>query len=157
MKNPATSAELGPLSVEFFLNADAAQIGTEEPGRLESLTAFVLTQESASGAWDITISLVDDATLRQLHKQFMDVDTPTDVMTFPHDMETGDIHGGDIVISIDHARNRAVEWGLSPIEEIRYLTIHGLLHLTGWRDESENERQRMLARQQVLIDLFEQR
>lgn len=156
MTNRETCADLAPLSVVFFLNAEANLFGGEGLDRLEALTAFVLTREGGSGTWDVTVSLVDDATLQQLHKQFLGVDTPTDVMTFPQDMETGDNHGGDIVISADHARNRAIEWGLNPGEEIRFLIVHGLLHLLGWRDETDIERQRMLERQQVLIDQFEE-
>jgi rRNA maturation RNase YbeY len=119
---------------------------------LEALAAFVLSSEGATGSWDITVALVDDARLRSLHRDFMGLDTPTDIMTFPADESAGEHKGGELAISVDHAMTQAAEWGLSPGEEIAFLSVHGLLHLLGWRDDTNEQRQRMLERQQDLID-----
>ncbi len=124
--------------------------------RLESLTAFVLSAEGATGSWEITVALVDDARLQSLHRDFMGIDTPTDIMTFPADESAGEIQGGELVISVDHAMTQAGAWGFSPEDEIAFLVVHGLLHLTGWRDDTEEQRERMLARQEDLIDRWRQ-
>ena len=47
-------------------------------------------------------------------------------------------------------------WGHSPDEEIAFLVVHGLLHLAGWRDDTEEQRQGMLARQDDLIERWRQ-
>jgi rRNA maturation RNase YbeY len=49
-----------------------------------------------------------------------------------------------------------VAWGHSPEEEIAFLVVHGLLHLVGWRDDTEEQRERMLRRQHDLIDRWRQ-
>ena len=119
---------------------------------LQALARFVLSAEGATGAWEITVAFVDDARLQSLHRDFMGLDTPTDIMTFPSDEPAGEIQGGELVISVDHALTQAVAWGLTPREEIAFLVIHGLLHLCGWRDETDERRERMLSRQHDLID-----
>ncbi len=119
---------------------------------LKSLANAVLQQEAAPGVWEITVALVADDRLQALHRDFMGIDTPTDIMTFPGAESGEELQSGEIVISVDHAMTRAGSWGLSPADEIRFLVIHGLLHLLGWRDETEHDRARMLTRQQVLLD-----
>ena len=124
---------------------------------LETLAAFVLSSEGATGYWEITVALVDDARLQSLHRDFMGIDTPTDIMTFPADESAGENQGGELAISVDHAMTQAVEWDLSPGDEIAFLTVHGLLHLLGWRDDTNEQSQSMLERQQDLIQQWRQR
>jgi probable rRNA maturation factor len=118
---------------------------------MEALAAFILSAEGARGPWEITVALVDDARLQALHRDFMGLDTPTDIMTFPNDEPAGEIQGGELVISLDHAITQSAAWGLSPSEEIEFLIVHGLLHLCGWRDDTDKQRERMLSRQHDLI------
>ena len=144
------------LDLSFSLVADAevpSDVGSDE---LESLSAFVLAAERATGFWEITAALVDDARLQALHRDFMGIDTPTDIMTFPASDSAGETQGGELAISVDHAMTQASAWGHSPAEEIAFLVAHGLLHLAGWRDDTDEQRQRMLAWQQDLIDRWRQ-
>jgi rRNA maturation RNase YbeY len=122
---------------------------------LEHLAEFVLGAEEATGSWDVTVVLVDDERLQTLHRDFMAIDEPTDIMTFPAD-DAPRASGGELVISVDHARSQAGAWGLTPAAEIQFLVVHGLLHLLGWRDDSDQQRQTMLARQQELFDSWQQ-
>jgi probable rRNA maturation factor len=120
------------------------------------LAAFVLAAEGATGPWEITVALVDDARLQSLHRDFMGIDTPTDIMTFPADEPAGETQGGELVISVDHAVTQAVAWDFSPEEEIAFLVVHGLLHLCGWRDDTDEQRERILGRQHALMDQWRQ-
>jgi probable rRNA maturation factor len=146
--SPPSSA---PLALAFALVAEAPAPGGVDAADLERLAAFALAAESAAGPWEVTVALVDDARLQALHRDFMGIDEPTDIMTFPLDAEEAAV-GGELVISVDHARTQAAAWGLSPAEEIQFLVMHGLLHLLGWRDETETHRAAMLARQEALFD-----
>jgi probable rRNA maturation factor len=140
------------LDLSFSLVADAEVPSGVASGELESLAAFVLTAEGSTGIWEITVALVDDARLQSLHRDFMGIDTPTDIMTFPAGESAGETRGGELAISVDHAMTQGGAWGHSPDAEIAFLVAHGLLHLAGWRDDTEEERRRMLARQHHLID-----
>jgi rRNA maturation RNase YbeY len=145
------------LDLSFSLVTEAEPPLGIVSDELETLAAFVLSSEGATGYWEITVALVDDARLQSLHRDFMGIDTPTDIMTFPADESAGENQGGELAISVDHAITQAVEWGLSPGDEIAFLTVHGLLHLLGWRDDTNEQRQSMLERQQDLFAHWRQR
>ena len=148
----STGSGSKPIDLSFSLVNEADARPGIDSDDLETLAAFVLAVEGATGSWEITVALVDDAQLQALHRDFMGIDTPTDIMTFPTDASGDEDQGGELVISVDHAVSQAASWGLSPADEIRFLVTHGLLHLLGWRDDTDEERQRMLERQQQLID-----
>lgn len=126
------------------------------PQELPELAESVLIAEGASGIWSVAVVFTDDASLRTLHRDFMGIDTETDVMTFPADNPAGAASkGGDIVISVERAADHAANFHQSAWEESRFLVVHGLLHLCGWADETDEQRSQMLARQAELLELFE--
>jgi rRNA maturation RNase YbeY len=144
------------LDLSFSLVADAESPPGVASDELESLAAFVLAAEGATGIWEITVALMDDVRLQALHRDFMGIDTPTDIMTFPAGDSADEAQGGELAISVDHAMTQGSAWGHLPEEEIAFLVVHGLLHLVGWRDDTVEQRQRMLARQHDLIDQWRQ-
>ena len=144
------------LDLSFSLVKEAEPPPSLVSDELETLATFVLSSEGATGDWEITVALVDDARLQSLHRDFMGIDTPTDIMTFPADESAGELQGGELAISVDHAKTQAVAWGLSPTEEIVFLVVHGLLHLCGWRDDTDERRQSMLDRQHDLFERWRQ-
>jgi probable rRNA maturation factor len=137
-----------PLSLELALVAGSEAGELADEAQLRALAGSILEAEGASGPWEIAVALVSDDELQSLHLQFMGVDEPTDIMTFPFGEGT---LGGDLAISADHALARAAEWGNSPVEEIQFLVAHGVLHLLGWQDTSPEQREAMLARQEELV------
>jgi probable rRNA maturation factor len=145
------------LDLSFSLVTETEAPPGVSSDELETLASFVLSSEKATGSWEITTALVDDARLQSLHRDFMGIDTPTDIMTFPAETPAGETQGGELAISVDHAMTQAVAWGLSPGEEIAFLVVHGLLHLCGWRDDTDEQREKMLERQHDLIDRWQQR
>lgn len=142
------------VSLDFSFEPMAIVPFAIDPERMAGITRFVLEQQDASGQWTIVVAAVSDDHLQGLHLDFMGIDEPTDVMTFPIS-ESGGEQGGDIAISLDHALARGVEWGNAPAEEIEFLLAHGLLHLLGWRDEDEAQRTAMLKRQTELLQAFQ--
>lgn len=140
------------FSLEFSLVAETDVPAGVSETRLEALTHFILAAEEATGSWEVSIALVGDERLQALHRDFMGVDAPTDIMTFPFGGEPGSPEaGGELVVSVDHAKTQAAAWGLTPAGEVEFLTAHGVLHLLGWRDDTDDARDRMLARQELLI------
>ncbi len=126
--------------------------------RLPSLARFVLEREGASGAWSVAVVFTDDGRLRALHRTFMGLDTETDVMTFPSSEPGRGVDaatGGDVVVSVERAAAQAADYGHSASEEVRFLVVHGLLHLCGWDDRTPDQRDRMLERQARLLAAFD--
>ncbi|MCA1963104.1 MAG: rRNA maturation RNase YbeY [Prosthecobacter sp.] len=91
---------------------------------------------------DIEITLVTDAEIARVHGEFLDDPTPTDVITFHH---------GEILISAETAAAAAPEHGQSLDEELALYLIHGLLHLSGWEDETPADAAAMAQTQAALL------
>lgn len=112
--------------------------------------------------------LTSDSEIRELNRQYLHRDHPTDVLAFwqseerplPTFDQKPSTKGpppvlGDVVISVDTARRQAEENGLTLEQELGLLTIHGVLHLLGHEDETPARRKKMQRRQQeILAHLF---
>ena len=124
-----------------------------------SLMNHILNVEGVEEPWLIGIQFVDDPTMQAAHAEYMDIDEPTDIMTFPYadedDVWGNDQLGGDLIISVDRARDNALSVGWDVTDELFFLIAHGLLHLLGWDDHTDADRERMLARQRELMDSWE--
>ena len=106
---------------------------------------------------EISVLLMEDVGIRQLNKEFRNVDKATDVLSFPQNSDEGpvipgEIILGDIAISLDKAKLQAKEHGLAFKEEIILLLIHGILHLLGYDHEiSEQEEIKMRKKTRELF------
>ena len=103
------------------------------------LGVWVMSQMRVSTQSDLTIMFVDPDPIAQLHMRWMNLEGPTDVMSFPMDeLRPGDggteMEGvlGDIVLCPWVAAQQALAAGHSTMEEMMLLTIHGILHLLGY-------------------------
>ena len=91
----------------------------------------------------VSITLVGDARMRTLNRNFRAADRPTDVLSFPlHDRTQRDVLG-DIVISVDTAVRQAAAYDAPLQRELERLLIHGILHLVGHDHHRPRERARM--------------
>ena len=106
---------------------------------------------------EISVLFMEDIGIRQLNKEFRNVDKATDVLSFPQNSDEGpvipgEIILGDIAISLDKAKLQAKEHGLAFKEEIILLLIHGILHLLGYDHEiSEQEEIKMRKKTRELF------
>ena len=90
---------------------------------------------------DINYIFVDDETMLDINRRFIGHDYYTDHIGF--DYSEDDALSGDIYISLDTVKTNAEKFGATFDEELRRVIIHGLLHLCGLRDETDEERQQM--------------
>lgn len=118
---------------------------------LAELCCFALGQELAEGAWSVTLAFTTDDHMTQLHETFMSTSGTTDIMTFPFD----DDPGGDIAISVAQADRQRHQGNWELADELRFLVVHGVLHLTGWDDGTLEDRDAMLSRQREIVALFQ--
>lgn len=148
---------------ELTMESDVELPASLSETQVLSLISTVLEAESVEESWQVGIQFVDDPTMQAAHVEFMDIDEPTDIMTFPYSSDDGediwgdDQAGGDLMISVDRARANAIDAGWSETDELYFLITHGILHLLGWDDHSEADRDAMLARQHELLQLWRER
>ena len=117
--------------------------------KLKSIVRRVLRAEGIEAS-RIELALVDDSTIRDLHRRFLRLDTPTDVLTFPFH-EQGHSPSGEIVISVETAAREGPRHGLSAEAEVFLYAIHGILHLCGYDDQHASDARRMRCRQESLL------
>ncbi len=96
--------------------------------------------ENFEGQSEVDVTLVNDEMIREINKEHRDIDSATDVLSFPLgengefdiNPETEAKMLGDIVISVDHAIHQAELYGHGLEREIAFLTVHSMLHLLGY-------------------------
>jgi probable rRNA maturation factor len=120
------------------------------PSDLLEKAAQAVLDLSGAPAGDLTIALVNDARIQRLN-----LDAPTDVLSFPADQadpETGQRYLGDVIISFARAAEQARERGHTVEAEIQLLVVHGVLHLLGHDHAETGEKQRMWAAQAEVLE-----
>ena len=159
------------------LNIDC-EIG-EMPIGLEDLLnrvmAACLKVEGVPENCAANMLITDDATIHEINREQRGVDRATDVLSFPsiqypagttardnirllrreYDPDAGGLYLGDIVISLEHARAQALEFGHSAEREIGYLTAHSLFHLMGYDHMTDGDKAVMRARDEAAMALVD--
>jgi probable rRNA maturation factor len=103
---------------------------------------------------DLTLFLTGDERIRLLNRDFLGIDAPTDVLSFPADEpdpETGRRYLGDVVLSVPRAAEQAEARGHALAAEVQLLVVHGMLHLLGHDHAGAEEKARMWAAQSEVL------
>jgi probable rRNA maturation factor len=123
------------------------------PDMLERAALAVLAHQSANG--DLTIVLTDDAQMHELNRDYLGIDAPTDVLSFPAsetDPENARRYLGDILISVQRANEQARAAGHALAAEVQLLAVHGTLHLLGYDHAEADEKARMWKAQAEVLE-----
>ena len=104
---------------------------------------------------ELSIAVVADETMSQLHASYLGVAGPTDVLTFELDEdESGQVISGEVVICIDEARRQAQLRDSTIDKELLLYALHGLLHLCGFDDRTQaGYRQMHRKEDEILMQL----
>ena len=124
-----------------------------------------LSNESYGQKCQVSVTFTDNEGIRELNKKFREMDKPTDVLSFPLLDFEGDCEEppidelisnlGDIVISLERAKEQAEEFGHSFAREVAFLTVHSMLHLLGYdHEKGEEEDKEMRARQSEIMKIM---
>lgn len=121
-----------------------------------------LDYESFNNDVEVSVTYTDNEGIRKLNHEFRGIDKETDVLSFPlTDFDGGEeppvdeptVGLGDIVISLERAREQAEEFGHSFEREVSFLTVHSMLHLLGYDHvNSDEEDAEMRRRQREILE-----
>lgn len=107
---------------------------------------------------EFNIIFIDNKKIHELNKEYRHIDRPTDVITFAledhKDIEFDIRILGDIYISIEKAKQQALEYNHSLKREISFLAIHGLLHLLGYDHMNKEDEKVMFDLQDKILDSY---
>ncbi len=123
--------------------------------------------------FEVSLYITDDETVRETNRDTRNIDSVTDVLSFPNlefaeegdfgildeyadsdirDPENGDIMLGEIMICRSKVYSQAEEYGHSPLREYAFLLTHSILHLMGYDHMEDVERERMEEKQRIILD-----
>ena len=127
---------------------------TAQATLLKAAARRTLLRAYSGGPVEMTVVLTDDEQVAALNRQYLEIDAPTDVLSFPTgetDPESGDLYLGDVIISYPRALAQAEAAG-HPVEaELQLLVVHGVLHLLGHDHAEEAEQAAMWAVQAEIL------
>lgn len=146
----------------YFLNdQDKFKISYEQKILVRRAVESTLEYEGYQNNAEISVTFTDNEKIQKINNEFRGIDKPTDVLSFPlTEYEDSNVpfadeldgNLGDIVISLERAKEQAEEFGHSFEREIAFLTVHSMLHLLGYDHvNSEEEELDMRKRQSDVL------
>ena len=151
------------MKIEIFLSDEQEKLAAPEDMEqlIEMCTRAALEEEQIEEDAQVSVTLVDNEVIREINNEHRGIDKATDVLSFPlgdedsfdTDPETGAILLGDIVISLERAKEQAEEYGHSYRREVAFLITHSLFHLLGYDHvDSEEDEKLMFGKQDKVLE-----
>ena len=137
--------EISIVDREKFIDGPARK-------KLVRLVEKILGYLDLSPQSELCVSLVSDGDMRELNRQYRQIDTTTDVLCFPQKSEATPDLLGDIVISYQTAVRHSRRLEITVEEELRLLVVHAVLHLLGFDHKKKKEREIMREKEKEVLN-----
>ncbi len=163
--------------MSFTIEIECEETGFSfDPEELAERAAFCcLKEENFPYEAEISLTITDDAGIRELNRTQRGIDRATDVLSFPmlsyeapgdfsflskerdedFNPDTGEALLGDIVISAERVRAQALDYGHSEEREFAFLIVHSMLHLFGYDHMEEDEARLMEEKQRQIMNILQ--
>ncbi|GAA4423713.1 rRNA maturation RNase YbeY [Pontibacter saemangeumensis] len=135
--------------IEFF--SEDIEFELDNPDQVSEWIATIVAQHGQE-LNNLTYVFCSDDYLHHINVEYLDHDTLTDIITFNNADEDGIVEG-DVFISVDRVRDNATELGTSFTDELHRVIIHGVLHLLGFSDKSEEDEALMRKQEDSSLSL----
>ena len=151
-------------------NEQTSEIFTDEHEKMIlTVCEAVMNEEECDFEAQISLTLTDNENIRKINNEYRGIDKATDVLSFPmlefdengdiidneFEFDDDEIMLGDIVISLERAKEQAKEFGHSYERELAFLTAHSMLHLLGYDHVDDEEGERVMREKQTrILDLL---
>ncbi|MGD9909385.1 MAG: rRNA maturation RNase YbeY [Candidatus Izemoplasmatales bacterium] len=136
------------IKINFFNQYDDQKIYLPVIKKvIKTAYAFLDIKETKT----INVILVNNESIHEMNLYYRQIDRPTDVLSFENQDEEDEL--GDIFISIDKAKEQALEYGHSFDRELAFLSVHGFLHCNGYDHLTKEEEKEMFDLQDQILNL----
>lgn len=150
------------MNIDFI--DEMNQVTDEELEWLKNLIEYAAEMEEVNQDAELSITFVNNSQIQDINRDYRQKDQPTDVISFAM-QETGEDeieivgeelpeHLGDIIVSIEKAKEQAQEYNHSYKRELGFLIVHGFLHLLGYDHQTVEEEKEMFERQEHILEEF---
>lgn len=134
-------------------NSIKAGFNLENPAFFKSWLKNVVVNEGDFKIGELQYIFCDDVYLHSINASFLKHDTYTDIITFPSSENINELISGEIYISVDRVKENAKIYGHTFYKELSRVLVHGLLHLLGYEDETDEQKQIMRQREDYYLNL----
>ncbi|MFB4164884.1 rRNA maturation RNase YbeY [Alteribacillus sp. JSM 102045] len=146
------------MEIVIDLIDETESMSKKEISWLRDILQSACEKEQVQEGSELSVTIVDNEQIHSINQQYRGVDRPTDVISFAlnEDEEIADNTEvpnllGDIVISIEKAKEQAENYGHSLERELGFLAVHGLLHLLGYTHDTAEAEKEMFSRQESIL------
>ena len=140
------------IKVFFDDRQDVMEITKDNEDAIKNAVDAVLAEEGLHGDFEVSVSFVTNEEIKELNREYRNVDSETDVLSFPMDeVFDGVTILGDIVISTQKIIEQANDFNHSLEREMCYLTVHSMLHLLGYDHMNKDEKNKMRAKEKEIM------
>ena len=133
-------------SIEFFFE-NVNSVPIHEKILVLHLNSLIENELKIPG--DISAIFCTDEYLLEMNKEYLDHDYYTDIITF--DYTEGEVISGDLFISIERIADNAEKFNTTLLKELYRVVFHGVLHLAGYKDKSEEEASKMREKEDYYL------
>jgi probable rRNA maturation factor len=150
------------LSIDFI--DETEQLSERDTELIKGILNFAASKEEVEENSEVSVTFVSNERIREINREYRHKDQPTDVISFALEelgedeieIVGGDIPRvlGDIIISVERAKEQAEEYNHSFSRELGFLSLHGFLHLLGYDHIEEEDEKKMFQRQKDILDEY---
>ncbi|MCZ0716921.1 rRNA maturation RNase YbeY [Aerococcus kribbianus] len=153
------------MNVELNFFDESHDLSTDNQALIEKLLVFAGDYLHYDRLHTVSVTIVDDARIQAINRDYRDKDQSTDVISFAiQDQVAGElpivgfedmpVELGDIFISLDTAKAQAKDYGHSLQRELGFLALHGFLHLNGYDHMTPEDEHVMFSLQKEILDAY---
>lgn len=151
------------MKIEIICEQTNVKISDEFEKLIEKSICTVAGEMGVPDDFEVAVTLVDDESIREINRDYRNIDKSTDVLSFPmfsfsepgvfaEDFFEEENILGDIIISVETAIRQGMEYGHGTEREVAFLTVHSMLHLLGYDHIEEDDRVLMREREEYFLD-----
>lgn len=149
------------LEIDFF--DETNELTEENQKMIIDLLNFAAEKEGVKNDSEVSVTIVTNEKIQEINRDYRGKDAPTDVISFAlEEMGEGEVEIigdvptvlGDIIISLQRAKEQAEEYGHTLSRELGFLSVHGFLHLLGYDHMTEEDEKIMFSRQREILEEY---